>query len=97
MPSGGDPGGGGTGGGGPTGFTSYTTGWVNSVPNVVCYVGIYRDGSLLTQFAVDSGVSPIFFSEYVGAGTHTYEVKYMNSTLSGYSSKFMLQAMEFKR
>lgn len=93
----GDPGGGGGGGGGPSGFTHYTTGWVNSVPNVICYVGIYRDGSLLTQFAIDSGVSPIFFSEVPPAGVHTYDVRFMNSTGSGYCEKFMLQAMEFKR
>ena len=95
MGGGYDPGGG--GGGSSPGFTSYTTGWVNSVPNVICYVGIYRNGVLLTQFAIDSGVSPIFFSEIPPAGTHTYEVRFMNSTASGYSEKFFLQAMEFKR
>ena len=95
MPSG-DPGGGG-GGSTPTGFTSYTTGWVNQVANVICYVGIYRDGILLTQFALDGGVSPVFFSDTPAAGTHVYEVRFQNAVNSGKVAKFMLQALEIKR
>ena len=87
----------GTGGGGGGTPGSYSTGPMGIAINVICYIGIYRDGTLLTQFPIDQGQSPIFFSEIPPAGTHTYECRFMNSTVSGKVTKVLLQAMEFKR